>query len=78
MLCCAVLICDHGRIKPVVPTSEPSSLSIEYITVTTRMSPCIGILQEYTVGDDWEDYTNRLKQYFVANKIDTDEDAERR
>ena len=40
------------------------------------MSSCIGILQEYTVGDDWEDYTDRLKQYFVPNKMDTDEDAE--
>ena len=28
--------------------------------------------------DDWEDYTDRLKQYLVANKMDTDEDAERR
>ena len=41
------------------------------------MSSCIGILQENTVGDDWEDGTDRLKQYFVANKMDTDEDAER-
>uniref|UniRef100_A0A8C4Q5L8 Uncharacterized protein n=1 Tax=Eptatretus burgeri TaxID=7764 RepID=A0A8C4Q5L8_EPTBU len=40
------------------------------------MSSCIGILQEYAVGDDWEDYTDRLKQYFVANKMDTNEDAE--
>ena len=73
MLCCA-----RVGIKPVVPTSEPSSLSIEYITVVTRMSSCIGILQEYAVGDDWEDYTDRQKQYFVANKMDTDEDTERR
>ena len=73
MLCCA-----RAWNKPAVPTSESSSLSIEYITVATRMSSCIGILQEYAVRDDWEDYTDRLKQYFVANKMDTDEDAERR
>ena len=73
MRCCA-----RVRIKPVVPTSESSSLFIEYITVATRMSLCIGILREYAVGDDWEDYTDRLKQYFVANKMDTDEDTERR
>ena len=30
------------------------------------------------MGDDWEDYTDRLKQYLVENKMDTDEDAERR
>ena len=78
MLCCAVLCCVRVRIKPVVPTSEPTSLSIEYITVVTRMSSCIGILQEYAVGDDWEDYTDHLKQYFVENKMDTDEDAQRR
>ena len=42
------------------------------------MSSCIDILQEYAVGDDWKDYSDRLKQYFVANKMDTDEDAERR
>ena len=64
----AVLFC--ARIKPVVPTSEPSSLSIEYITVVTRMCSCIGILQKYAVGDDWEDYSDRLKQYFVANNSD--------
>ena len=75
--CCAVLCCARVQIKPVVPNSEPSSLSIEYITVVTRMSSCIGILQEYVVGDDWEDYTDRLKQYFVANKMDTDEDTDR-
>ena len=74
----AVLCGTHVRIKPVVPASEPSSLSSEYITVATRMSSCIGILQEYAVGDDWEDYTDRLKQFFMANKMDTDEDAERR
>ena len=42
------------------------------------MSSCVGISQEYAVGDDWEDCTDRMKQYFVANKIDTYEDAERR
>ena len=78
MLCCAVLCCARVGIKPVVPTSESSSLFIEYITVVTSMSSCIGILREYAVGDDWEDYTDHLKQYFVANKMDTDEDAERR
>ena len=31
-LCCAVLCCARVQIKPVVPTSEPSSLSIKYIT----------------------------------------------
>ena len=76
--CCAVLCCAHVEIKPVVPLSEPSPRSIEYITVATRMSLCISILQEYAVGGDWEDYTDRLKQYFMANKMDTDEDAERR
>ena len=76
--CCDVLCCARVRIKPIVPTSEPSSPSIEYITVATRMSSCIGILQEYAVGDYWEDYTDRLKQYLVANKMDTDDDAERR
>ena len=74
----AVLCCVHIRIKPVVPTSESSSLFIEYIRVATRMSSCIGILCEYAVGEDWEDYTDRLKRYYVPNKMDTDEDAERR
>ena len=72
------LCCAHVWIKPIVPTSESSSLFIEYITVVTRMSSCIGILQENAVGDDWEDDTDCLKQNFMANKMDTDEDAERR
>ena len=42
------------------------------------MSSCIGILREYAVGGDWEDYTDHLEQYFVTNKMDTNEDAERR
>ena len=42
------------------------------------MSSCIGVLRGYAVGDDWEGYTDRLKQYLVANKRDTDDDAERR
>ena len=78
VLCCVVLCCARVRIKPVVPTSEPSPLSIKYITVAIKMSPCISILQKYAVGDDWEDYTDRLKQYFVANKMATNEDTERR
>ena len=78
VLCCAVLCCARVWIKPVVATSEPSSLSSEYNTVVTRMSSCISILQQYAVRGDWKDYTDRLKQYFVANKMDTAEDAERR
>ena len=75
MLCCA----GSGlNILYIVPTSESSSLFTDYITLATRTSSCIGILQKYAVGDDWEDYTDRLWQYFVANKMDTVEDAERR
>ena len=76
--CSAVLCCARVLIKPLVPISESSSLFFEYITVATRTSSCIGKLQEYAVGDDLEDYTDCLKRYFMANKMDTDEDAERR
>ena len=74
----AVLCCARAWIKPIVPTSESLSLFIEYITVATRMSSCIGILQQYAVGDDWAASTECLKQHFMANKMDTDVDAERR
>ena len=57
---------------PLLVVAEPSSLSIEYITVATRMSSCIGILREYALGDDWEDYTDRVRQYFMANKMDAE------
>ena len=49
----AMLCCASVRIKPVVPTSEPSSLSIEYITIThtlQRTRGPIGPMDEILIG----------------------------
>lgn len=39
----------------------------------------IGSVSEFTIGDDWEEYCERLEQYFIANNIkDTDTEQRRR
>ena len=38
----------------------------------------VGILVEYQPDDDWEDFADRLGQYFIANKMAAAEDADRR
>ena len=38
----------------------------------------VGFLVEYQPDDDWEDFADRLGQYFIANKMAAAEDAHRR
>ena len=38
----------------------------------------VGILVEYQPDEDWEDFADRLGQYFIANKMAVAEDADRR
>ena len=35
-----------------------------------------GKIEEFSIGDNWEDYCDRLEQYFTANNI-TDADKKR-
>jgi len=38
----------------------------------------VGILHEYSDGEDWADFVERLDQYFVANNMAAAGDAVRR
>ena len=38
----------------------------------------LGILHEYSDGEDWADFVERLDQYFVANNMAAVGDATRR
>ena len=38
----------------------------------------VGLLQEFREGEDWSDFVDRLDQYFIANKLNGPDEAERR
>ena len=48
----------------------------EFDTLCTMAS--VGILSEYQPDEDWEDFADRLEQYFITNKMAAAEEADRR